>query len=126
MKKKVAASESVLLEILWRVDRPLSINQIMEYLNEENINWAYTTTATILNRMKKKNLVKTTKNGRAYFYEPVIEKADIENKAVTLIDRYYQGSLCNFLAMFSREKGLTVKEINDLKEWVKKLEDDSE
>lgn len=123
-KKKLSGSENILLHVLWSVEKPLSIAQIIEYLNERNISWAYTTVATMLKRMDEKGLVATKKIGRAFFYEPLITEQETENNAISFVNRYFQGSLNNFLAAFSKEKTLTPNEIEELKDWVKQFDDD--
>ncbi len=123
-KKKLSGSENILLQVLWNAEKPLSIAQIIEHLNERNISWAYTTVATMLKRMDEKGLVATKKISRAFFYEPLITEQETENNAISFVNQYFQGSLNNFLAAFSKEKILTPDEIAELKDWVKQFDDD--
>ena len=53
-KKNVSDSDSIILKILWEVNEPMSISQIVIKLEEKNVKWAYTTVGTFLKRMEKK------------------------------------------------------------------------
>ena len=74
--------------------------------------------------MYKKETVKLTKKGVFYYYEAAVTKEEVTNGAITFVNKYFQGSLKNFLLNFSSERGLTEQEIKDLKEWVEQLNDD--
>jgi len=122
-KKKVTDSEEIILKLLWKVKEPLSIAQITNCLQEQGVHWAYNTVATFLRNMYKKETVKLTKKGVFYYYEAAVTKEEVTNGAITFVNKYFQGSLKNFLLNFSSERGLTEQEIKDLKEWVEQLND---
>lgn len=122
-KKKITDSEEVILKLLWTVKEPLSIGEITNALQEQGVHWAYNTVATFLRKMHQKEIVKLTKKGVFYYYEANATKEEVTNGAITFVNKYFQGSLKNFLLNFSSEKGLTEQEIKDLKEWVEQLYD---
>ena len=125
-KKNVSDSDSIILKILWEVNEPMSISQIVIKLEEKNVKWAYTTVGTFLKRMEKKGLVSSAKEGRSYFYKSTAAEEEVTNDAVSFVNRHFQGSLSNFLAAFSKERSLSQNEVENLKEWVDKLDDDNQ
>ena len=125
-KKRLSDSETIILKVLWEAEEPLSIAQITELLQKKNGNWAYTTVATFLKRMENKELVSAKKVGRSYYYKPEVKEGETVTGAVKYVDKYFKGSLNEFLAAFTKEKGLTAEEIKELKEWVEELDNDTE
>ena len=121
--KNSSDSETVLLEILWNEDKPLSVSQMMERLEERQIKWAYTTVGTFLKRMEKKGLVSSVKEGRSYYYRAEVKKGEITTGPAKYIDKYFKGSLNEFLAAFTRERSLTKDEIRELKELTDSLDE---
>ena len=121
--KNSSDSETVLLEILWKEDKPLSVSQMMDRLEERQIKWAYTTVGTFLKRMEKKGLVSSVKEGRSYYYRSEVKKGEITTGPAKYIDKYFKGSLNEFLAAFTRERSLTKDEIRELKELTDSLDE---
>ncbi len=124
MKKKgLAQRELEVMKILWE-SSPLTVNQVVELMEKEyNTRWAYTTAGTTLRRMEKKGYVRSEKKSLAFYYYPVLRSDEVEG-AVSLVEKYFQGSIGKFMAAFSDEKDLTREEFEEIKEWVKQHDDD--
>lgn len=122
-KKRVSSTESAILKLLWKADDALSVAQVTQLMEtENNIKWSYNTAGTILRRMDKKGFVSSTKRGPAFFYSAVLKEGETLNGAAAFVERYFQGSLHNFLAAFSEERDFTDEEFEDLKDWVNRLD----
>lgn len=124
-KIKISDSETIILKILLEVDEPISVSSIISHLKEKRINWAYTTVSTFLIRMRKKKLVDIKKQGKTYYYYPIIKQDEVINSAKNFVEKYFQGSLFNFLTAFSQNTDLSSKDIEDLKKWVKRLDENN-
>ena len=77
-------TEATLMELAWK-HRSLTVKKAMFHLSG-NDRQAYTTIMTVMARLAKKGLLKRTKEGRSFVYEPAIEKPDFLRgrlKAVT-------------------------------------------
>lgn len=122
-KKNISDSESIILRLLLESENPMSINDIITKLKEQNINWAYTTVATFLTRLNKKEIVGIKKKKRVYYYYSLAKENDITNRAKNFVDRYFQSSLSRFLTTFSKDNNISKEELKKLKEWVNKLDD---
>lgn len=118
-------SEAIILKILWELNKPTSISEIILQLQNRNIEWAYTTVSTFLNRMKKKNLVDIIQQGKIYYYYTIVKEDDVINEAKNFVERYFHGSLFNFLITFSRDADLSAEEIENLKKWVNDLDENN-
>jgi len=92
----MTAGEFELMEILWRVGEA-SVKQVWEHV-EPGRNLAYTTVMTVLDKMRRKGLVVHRKQGRAYFYQPAIDrKRALEAVVDSVIRTYFGGSRAAFL-----------------------------
>lgn len=120
---KIADTESIILQILWKSEEAMSVNDVNEQLREEGITWAYTTVATTLRRMEKKQLVSYEKIDRTFYYRPLVEQTNVANIAKKYINRYFKGSVYRFLTAFTKDTQLTKEDIENIKEWVNQLDD---
>ena len=123
MKKNgLAQRELEVMKILWE-SSPLTVYQVVEQMEKENkTQWAYTTAGTTLRRMEKKGYVRSEKKSQAFYYYPVLKPDEVDG-AVSLVEKYFQGSIGKFMAAFSKERNLTREEIEEIKERVKQHDD---
>ena len=70
MEKLTDQEEEIMLRI-WRLGR-CAVKQIMELLPEPRP--PYTTVASIVNNLKRKEYVKAERDGKGYVYSPLIAK----------------------------------------------------
>ncbi len=124
-KKRLSDSETVILKILWENEEPLCVNQVVELLKEREIEWAYTTVATFLKRMENKGFVTSKKISRAYYYSAAVKEGEITTGPVKYVDKFFRGSLNEFLTAFTKEKAMTEEDIRELREWVDQLRDNN-
>lgn len=119
---RIADTETIILQKLWQSEEAMSVNDINAQLKKDGINWAYTTVATILRRMDKKQLVSFEKIDRTFYYRPLVEVTTVVNGARKYINRYFGGSIARFLASFEGDDQITTEDIEAVKEWLKKME----
>ena len=70
MVRQLGQLEAVVMARLWAADRPLSVRDVVEDLRQDRT-LAYTTVMTVLDNLRRKEMVSRTKDGRAYRYSPV-------------------------------------------------------
>ena len=83
---------------------------------EKTVGWARSTTITILHRMEAKGLVRCEQAGRGKAYIPLVERdqaAIAETKS--FLDRVYQGSVGMMMSAMSRQEGLSLEQIAQLR-----------
>lgn len=120
--QKPSDSELKILNILSASEKALSVAEIIELLKKDEIQWAYRTVSTFLNRLEKKGLVTYRKEGITFYYYPTIEECDIRKfEAKKFLTNYFKGSLKSFLSAFADEE-LTDEELKDIKDWAEHLD----
>ena len=76
MEKLTNQEEDIMLRI-WQLGR-CAVKQIMELLPEPRP--PYTTVASIVNNLKRKEYVKAERDGKGYVYSPLIAESDYKRK----------------------------------------------
>src|SRR4051812_30834454 len=103
---KITTAESLIMEVLWRTDRPLAVEDVREALTEEG--WTDATIRTFLSRLVQKKAVAASKDGRRFLYRPLIARGDyVHAESKSLIDRLFDGQIEPFVAHFSEREDLS-------------------
>lgn len=121
--KSISQSEAKILHVLWH-KQPLNGKQIAEQLASES--WSYVTVKTLINRLLKKGFLDFDKQGRQYLYSTVISKNDyLKTENSSFIQRMYNGSFSGLFASFSEQENISKKELEEIKQMIKQMEQDS-
>ena len=70
--------ETQIMELLWE-EAPISVRTACERLVGSH---AYTTIMTTMDRLHKKRLLRRTKDGNAFIYEPAMDRAEYQKRVV--------------------------------------------
>jgi predicted transcriptional regulator len=117
---KITAAESQIMDVLWRGDRPLAVEDVREALKDES--WTDATIRTFLTRLVKKKAVAAAKESRRFLYRPLITRADyVHAESKNLLDRLFDGQIEPFIAHFSKHEKLSEAEIARLRRLIGKL-----
>jgi BlaI family penicillinase repressor len=120
---KITAAESQIMDVLWRLGRPLAVEDVREALTEET--WTDATIRTLLNRLVGKKAVVAAKDGRRFLYRPLVARGDyVHAQSKSLIDRLFDGQIEPFVAHFSQREDLSSEEIARLRTLIERLERD--
>ena len=125
MKKyiKISQSEKFVMDEIWKCDRMVTISDMVSILNSKGENWAYQTVATFLKRLETKGIIVSSKKSNVLYYCPLISKEEYGSlEAKNFVNKSFGGSLKKFLAAFSSDDKLSGKDLNDLKEWFKDVD----
>lgn len=80
------------LKVLW-TQREASVQEVKQALQEGDRILAYTTVLTVLDRLVRRGAVQRRKQGRAFYYAPVLDLDRARRSAVKeLLDTYFFGS----------------------------------
>src|SRR5271166_6896317 len=83
-------AELRLMEVLWKNGRA-TVAETTEALKEHKL--AYSTVLTTLRILEQKGYVKHTEAGRAYLYEPIVERDTASRRAVQqVLKRFFNDS----------------------------------
>ncbi len=109
----VANTESIILEILW-AESPLNIGQIIARAKSIT-DWHENTIKTLVTRLYKKQLVSRIKDGKQYFYSPVVERSQVvHHESENLLGKFFEGKLPALVAHFAQSKKLNEQDIKEI------------
>ena len=118
----ITEAESAVMEVLW-ARSPLAAEDVFEALSG-NRDWQETTVKTLLNRLLRKGAVRATREGRRYFYTPVLQReAWLLGESQGLLERLFDGRVAPLVSHFSRHRKLSRKDIADLRKLLEALDD---
>jgi predicted transcriptional regulator len=115
-------SEWVLMKALWRLG-PSTVRQVRDAVLDEE-NWAYTTVKTMLERMERKGLLTVKRVGPVKQFASRIRRRDLVPRAVErFLDNVLDGSLAPLVPYIAKTRGLTEREVRDLRRILEKESD---
>lgn len=78
-------------------DANISVADIVESLNDNNVERAYTTIKTVMDRLVSKDILVRYRNGKKYFYRSAVDKTEAAKKAVEDVAAQFFGG--NYVQM---------------------------
>ncbi len=120
--KELTRAEEEVMQILWRLKKGF-IKEILEKFGEPRP--AYSTVSTIIRILQEKGFVNYRVYGRTYQYFPVISKDDYRKSQMSnFVRNYFSNSYQKMVSFFAREDSITVNEMEEIMEMMKKEEKD--
>lgn len=121
-KPRISETEWEVMKVLW-LKSPLPAQEIIDTLSARD-DWHPKTVKTLLNRLVKKGALGFRKEGRSYFYRPLVTEAEcITAESESFLTRVFGGSLKPMLTHFAETRKLSPAEIAELKLLLKKSEE---
>ena len=118
---KVSAAESVVMEALWRRS-PLPAEAIMNEVAEGQ-GWSEGTVKTLINRLLKKKALASEREGGRARYRPLVSREDyVTGESQGLLDRLFDGRVAPLVSHFSKNRKLSVEDVEELKRLIQELE----
>ena len=81
LEKFLGDLQLAVMEVIWE-GQPVSVSDVLNTLNQQNRELAYTTVMTIMSRLAEKGWLVSEKRGRAFFYRAVHSREEAEVGAV--------------------------------------------
>jgi predicted transcriptional regulator len=76
-------SELYIMKVVWRSEEALSMQRIMELVNERyHKNWKHQTVSVFLGRIVKKKMLISKRQGRVFYYSPTMSEEEYRKKEV--------------------------------------------
>jgi predicted transcriptional regulator len=118
--KELTKAEKEVMQVLWRLRKGF-IKDILEKFPEPRP--AYSTVSTIIRILQDKGFVSYRVYGRTYQYYPVISKDDyLRAHMSNFVKDYFSNSYQKMVSFFAREDSITVEEMQEIMEMMKKME----
>ena len=110
---KVAEGEYRFCLILWEHE-PVKSSELVR-LCKERLGWKETTTYTVLKRLAQRGVLKNENT----VVTSLVSKDQVQASELSdLMEKTFEGSLPAFLAAFTRQQRLTVREIDQLQDMI--------
>ena len=111
--------EEEVMQILWRLGKA-TVGEIIGQMKEPKPK--YTTVATFIKILENKGAVGHESAGRGFLYFPLLERDDYAGSVVNnVLADYFGGSLSQMVSFFSQKENLSVSEMDEILDIVKKI-----
>lgn len=110
----VSDSELEVMKAIWRAKKPVTSLDIAEELDDKG--WKKTTIGTFLARLVEKGALSAQKQGKLYYYTPLVSQKDYRRyQTKSLISSLYGGSIKDFAVSLFEEQSISDEELEELK-----------
>ncbi len=122
-KFKSTESELEILSILWKKG-PSTVRDVNEEMNRAK-NVGYTTTLKLMQIMTEKGMVARKMDGRTHIYHAMARQEDAQVKMLDrLLETAFGGSASKLVLQALGQHKTSSEELQEIKELIKKLEED--
>jgi BlaI family penicillinase repressor len=116
--KTLTKAEEQVMQVLWKLERAF-LRDIVEGM--PNPKPHQNTVATLLKILVEKEFVSITVLGRQHQYFPLISKEDYSKKTIKqMVKGYFEGSFSNVVSFMVKENNISVEELENLLQQIKK------
>src|SRR5574344_2368615 len=101
--------EIEIMNAIWELqdrdeDANISVGDIVDYLNNNNIDRAYTTIKTVMDRLVAKALLVRYKNGKKFFYKSTYDKTEVARETIREVAKqFFDGSQLQLMRFVENE-----------------------
>lgn len=118
----ITAAECRIMEALWRRG-PLTADELIDDPGKPQ-GWGGATVKTLVNRLLKKQALKSKRIERRVRYAPLLAREDYaHSESQSLLDRLFEGSLTPLVALFAERRTLKPDEIESLRKLLERIDD---
>jgi predicted transcriptional regulator len=108
-------NEYKVMRVLWK-SSPLKVQEILERIDKKP-KPAYTSLMTLVKTMTDKGYLSAKKEGKAFFYSPVLKETNLfKSELGRLKERFFGGSTSNLIVNLIKKEDLSEEEISELRE----------
>jgi BlaI family transcriptional regulator, penicillinase repressor len=114
--RSLTRGEAEVMKTLWRLKKAF-IRDILANMQEPRP--AYTTVATFLKILEKKQIVAHVAYGNMYEYYPLIAEEEYQRHEITqLIENYFDNSAKSLVSFFLEDKMIRESDLDELEEFI--------
>ena len=101
--------EVEILNVIWQMqkedeDKNIAVKDIVDYLSHKNIERAYTTVKTVMDRLSLKDYLVRYRVGKKFYYKSVMDKEEIAKLAIEeVLQQFFNGSQVNLMHFIEKE-----------------------
>lgn len=110
----IGDAELEIMKVIWKAKGPVTSLDIGKEVEDKG--WKKTTIATFLARLTEKGAILGEKQGKLYYYTPLISQKEYRKSQIkNLITNLYNGSVRDFAVSFFEEQKLSEEDIEELR-----------
>ena len=115
METELSHAELEVMKILWKMDRALKIQEVLNELKSKK--WKYNTVGTLLLRMEEKGAVVGEKQGRTIYYTALLnEKEYVRRQTKSFIKQLYNGSAKELAVSLFKDEEMSDSDISEIRQ----------
>lgn len=85
-------------------DANISVSDVVESLSNNDIERAYTTIKTVMDRLVSKGVLVRYRNGKKFFYRSTLDKNEASKKTIDMISsQFFDGNYVKMLRFIEKE-----------------------
>ena len=110
--EKLTTQEEEAMRAIWKTEGGF-IGDFLREMDEPKP--PYTTLASTIRNLVKKDYLCATRLGGSYFYRPLVDSTSYQNSFVRdFVGNYFRGSYRELVAFFVTEKNLDAKQLKEI------------
>lgn len=121
MTKSLSKTELEIMQYLWNIDKEVTAGDIRTHFSDKN--WSKQAVSTFLKKLVKHGYLNVRKESPSkYYYTVAITEDDYNiSPAIEIIDKFFSGSLYNFICAFNGSDSISDEEAEHLYELIAQL-----
>ena len=118
--EKLSKSEEDLMQIVWRLDEA-TVGNFLEEIPEPKP--PYTTLASMIKNLEKKNYLTSKRYGNVYVYQPAITEENYKKAFMgTVVQDYFKNSYKEMVSFFVKDEKISAQELKEIIDLIEKRE----
>ncbi len=110
--EKLTKQEEEVMQRIWQLGS-CTVKDIVALLPEPQP--PYTTVASVVQNLKRKEFVSQGRRGNTYVYEPAIKESDYKRRFMRgFVKDYFMGSYKDMVTFFAREENMSADDLRDI------------
>lgn len=116
--QKLTQQEEEAMQLIWQ-NKGGFVKDILELLPEPKV--PYTTLASTLKNLERKQYLQTVKMGNSYRYEPLIEEDEYKKVFMgNFVSDYFKNSYKELITFFAQDEKISPEELKEILEMIEK------
>ena len=120
--KKLSEAEFEIMQVLWRHNEPMTSTQILDEMGDTR-NWKLASLMTALARMAEKGAVYCDRSTRTNYYTALVSEDQYKvTEGTSILEKLFNKSAKDFITSLYQGKQMSQRDIQELREYLDKLE----
>ncbi len=123
-EKKPTEAELEILQVLWQADRPISVREVHERLQNKRVT-GYTTTLKLMQIMAEKGLVWRDTSRRTHLYKAILSREEVQDSLLQkLTNGIFSGASGRLVLQLLGQQKLRKEELRQIQELINRMEEE--